>query len=127
MRQGIRVLTLAVLTAAIMAGPAFARAPLGPVPGEGPDAVEPVSRQRRADIVMASLLQGAQPEPQDKFVPLDELPPEEQLPAAPLLVTAYAFVLLALFAYVLSVARRLGAVQQEVDRLERDLKKSGRT
>ena len=68
-----------------------------------------------------------QPEPQDEFVPIDELPPQDQLPAAPLLVAAYAFVVLALFGYLLSVARRLGAVQRDLDRLESDLKRSGRT
>lgn len=67
-----------------------------------------------------------QPEPQDEFVPIDELPPQDQLPAAPLLVTAYAFVVLALFAYLLSVARRLGGVQRDLERLQSDLKRSGR-
>ncbi len=68
-----------------------------------------------------------QPLPQDEFVPIDELPPQDQLPAAPLLVAAYAVVVLALFAYVVSVARRLGEVQRDLDRLESDLKRSGRT
>ena len=68
-----------------------------------------------------------QPEPQDEFVPIDELPPQDQLPAAPLLVAAYAFVVLALFAYLLSVARRLGGVQRDLDRLQSDLKRNGRT
>ena len=49
------------------------------------------------------------PQQQEEFVPIDELPPQDQLPAAPLLVAAYSFVVLALFAYVVSVARRLGA------------------
>ena len=68
-----------------------------------------------------------QPQPQDEFVPIDELPPQDQLPAAPLLVAAYAFVVLALFAYVVSVARRLGGVQRDLDRLESDLKRSRHT
>jgi CcmD family protein len=66
------------------------------------------------------------PQQQDEFVPIDELPPQDQLPAAPLLVTAYAFVVLVLFAYVVSVARRLGGVQRELDRLQSDLKRSDR-
>jgi CcmD family protein len=73
------------------------------------------------------MIYAQQPEPQDEFVPIDELPPQDQLPAAPLLVAAYAFVVLALFGYLLSVARRLGAVQRDLDRLESDLKRSGRT
>ena len=67
-----------------------------------------------------------QPQQQDGFVPIDQLPPQDQLPAAPLLVTAYSFVVLALFAYVVSVARRLGVVQKELDRLQADVKR-GRT
>jgi CcmD family protein len=66
------------------------------------------------------------PEQQEEFVPIDQLPPEDRLPAAPLLISAYAVVLLALFAYVYSIARRLGSVQREVERLEGDLKRSGR-
>ena len=88
-------------------------------------------------LILAILLAGAalgmpldaqQPEPrqQEEFVPIDELPPQDQLPAAPLLVTAYSFVVLALFAYVVSVARRLGVVQRELDRLQTDVKR-GRT
>ncbi len=65
----------------------------------------------------------AQPQQQDEFLPVSQLPPQDQLPAAPLLVTAYAFVWLALFAYVASVARRLSRVQHEVERLEADIKR----
>jgi CcmD family protein len=69
----------------------------------------------------------SQPEQQDEFVPIDQLPPQDQLPAAPLLIAAYAFVMLALFGYVVSVARRLTTVQREIERLEADVKKNGRT
>jgi CcmD family protein len=68
-----------------------------------------------------------QPKQQEEFVPIEELPPQDQLPAAPLLVTAYSFVVLALFAYLVSVARRLGGVQRELERLQSDLKRDGRT
>lgn len=68
-----------------------------------------------------------QPAPVDEFVPIDELPPQDQLPAAPLLVSAYAFVVLALFAYVVSVARRLGSVQRDLDRLQADIKRGHRS
>ena len=67
------------------------------------------------------------PQQQEEFVPIDELPAQDQLPAAPLLVAAYSFVVLALFAYVVSVARRMATVQRELERLESDLKRSGRT
>jgi CcmD family protein len=67
------------------------------------------------------------PQQQDEFIPIEKLGPQDQLPAAPLLVAAYSFVALALFAYVVSVARRLGSVQRELDRLEAELKHTGRT
>ena len=73
------------------------------------------------------VLHAQQPEAVDEFVPIDELPPQDQLPAAPLLVAAYAFVVLALFAYLVSVARRLGAVQRDLERLRSELKRSERT
>ena len=59
--------------------------------------------------------------------PIDQLPPQEQLPAAPLLVGAYAFVLLMLFGYLFIVSRRLAVIQREVDRLDSDLKRTGRS
>jgi CcmD family protein len=62
------------------------------------------------------------PQQQEEFIPIDQLPPEEQLPAAPLLVGAYAFVLLMLFGYMFIMSRRLAVIQREVDRLDSDLK-----
>ena len=69
--------------------------------------------------------QQSAPQQTDEFVPIDELPPQDQLPAAPLLVAAYSVVVLALFLYVVSVARRLDRVQRELARLEADVKRSG--
>ena len=63
------------------------------------------------------------PEQQEEFIPIDELPPTEQMPAAPLLIGAYAFVVVVLFLYLLSVSRRLVVVQREVERLEADMKR----
>lgn len=80
-----------------------------------------------AEWPSTAVLAAQQPEAQNEFVPIDELPPQDQLPAAPLLVVAYAFVVLALSAYLISVARRLGAVQRDLERLEAELKRSGRT
>jgi len=68
-----------------------------------------------------------QPKQQEGFVPVTELPPQDQLPAAPLLVTAYAFVWLALFGYLVSVGSRLSKVQREVERLESDIARGTRT
>ena len=81
-------------------------------------------------VLVGPLMAAQQPQQTDqsnKFVPLSELPPQEQLPAAPLLVAAYAFVWLAVFAYVVSVARRLSVVQRECERLEADISRGHRT
>ena len=69
--------------------------------------------------------QPQQTEQQSGFVPVSELPPQDQLPAAPLLVSAYAFVWLAVFGYVVSVARRLSVVQRECERLEAEVDAMG--
>ena len=84
-----------------------------------------------AALVVASLfgstavLLGGQPPAADPgpadMVPISQLPAVEQLPAAPLLVGAYAFVWLALLAYVWSVWRRLGAVERELQALDKRL------
>ena len=71
--------------------------------------------------------QPAPPAATDEFVPISQLPPQDQLPAAPLLISAYAFVWVALFGYLLSVGRRLTKVQGEVHRLESDIAKGTRT
>lgn len=66
------------------------------------------------------------PTQQSEFIPIDQLPPQEQLAAAPLLIGAYVFVLAVLFLYVLSVARRLTNVQRDLDRLDTTIKQGGR-
>ena len=56
-------------------------------------------------------LEGGQPQPpQEEFVPIDQVPPEDQLPAAPLLIAAYAIVWLVVFGYLWSIWRRQSAV-----------------
>jgi CcmD family protein len=52
---------------------------------------------------------------QDEFVPISELPADEKLPAAPLLIAAYAVVWIVLAVYVWTLWRRFL-------RAERDLK-----
>ena len=56
---------------------------------------------------------------QSEFVPASTLPPGEQLPAAPLLITAYAFVWLAVMFYVWTIWRRVGKLGDEMKALER--------
>ena len=77
-------------------------------------------------LQLSPLAAQTQPRQQEEFTPIDQLPPQEQLPAAPLLVGAYAFVLLTLFGYLVMVSRRLSAIQTEVNRLDADLKRTGK-
>jgi CcmD family protein len=61
----------------------------------------------------------AQPPQQNEFVPVNTLPPSDQLPSAPLLVAAYSFVWLATMFYLWTIWRRLGKVEAEIQTLER--------
>jgi CcmD family protein len=63
--------------------------------------------------------QSPQPPAQEEFVPLSEIPPEEQIPAFTLLASAYALVWLVLIVYVWSVSRRLQTVERELTTLSR--------
>ena len=54
------------------------------------------------------------PAGQSEFVPAESVPLADQLPAAPLLVTAYAFVWLAVMVYLWSIWRRLNTVEIEM-------------
>jgi len=81
-------------------------------------------RYLRLLIIVSALLvpasSGAQPTPSpDEFVPMSEVPVEEQIPAINLVAAAYAFVWLALFGYVWSLGRRLGQAEADLARLER--------
>jgi CcmD family protein len=60
---------------------------------------------------------------QTEFVPVDELPAAEQLPAAPLVMAAYAFVWLAFLFYVWMTWRKVGKVEAEIGALSAQLAK----
>jgi hypothetical protein len=77
-------------------------------------------------VVSAPPLLAQKPTQQEAFTPIGELPPEEQLAAAPLLIGAYVFVLAVLFGYLVTVSRRLGAIERDIHRLASDLKPAGR-
>lgn len=55
----------------------------------------------------------AQP-PSEGFVPVDQLPAQEHLPAARFVMTAYAIAWAAVFAYLWSIWRRLGRVERDI-------------
>jgi len=51
-------------------------------------------------------------------------PPSEQLPAAPLLISAYVFFLMAVLFYVWTIWRRLNKVEADIRALERTAKRT---
>lgn len=64
--------------------------------------------------------QAQQPPPsQGEFVPLSEIPPEEQIPAFTLVAVAYGFVWIALMFYLWTIARRLQRLNDDVRALDR--------
>lgn len=70
--------------------------------------------------VAAPLAAQQQPQAgQGEFVPVKGLPHQEQLPAASLVMGAYAFVWVVLLVYVWSLWRRVGALQRELTDLRK--------
>ena len=89
-----RFLRLIVVAALLTAGGAAGNAAAQPPPGQAPAG-------------------------QSEFVPVNELPPADQLRAAPLLITAYAFVWVAVLFYVWTIWRRLNTVEKDMQALAR--------
>ena len=59
------------------------------------------------------------PQPaQEEFVPLDQLPPEAELPAAPMVIAAYSFVWAAFLVYVWSLVKRVKRLEGDLQSLE---------
>ncbi len=52
-------------------------------------------------------------------MPIDQLPPQEQVPAAPMVVAAYSFVWIAFLAYVLQLVKRVRKVEADLAALEK--------
>ena len=91
------------------------------------DMTEAARRWRRAALVLLLIaglggqvgqtVDAAQPAEQsvpDGFVPMDDVPPEDQLPAAPLLAAAYIVVWVLAIGYLWTIWRRLGRVEKEL-------------
>lgn len=73
-------------------------------------------------LLFAAPLFAAQPPGgQSEFVPVDAVPAADQLPAAPLLITAYAFVWVATMVYVWSIWRRMNKVEDDMRALAQKL------
>ncbi len=63
-------------------------------------------------------LTAMQPPAQSEFVPVEDIPPGEQIPAFTMVGAAYGFVWVVLLGYVWSIARRLQKVESEITVLE---------
>jgi len=78
-------------------------------------------------VVAAAAQTQPPPSPaQEGFVPIDQLKPKEELPAAPLVMAAYAVAWIVTFIYVWSIWRRLGRVEQEIASVSQRVAGGGR-
>ena len=93
----MRLLRLCALVATLIAAT--------PVPGS-------------AILSSVALAEEGQPQPPKEFVPVDEVPPGEQIPAINLVAAAYGFVWIVVLGYVWSISRRLRQVESEIADLE---------
>jgi CcmD family protein len=86
--------------------------------------VRRVQRVLSAFVLAAALaalvpaVSDAQPQPPKEFVPVDEVPAGEQIPAINMVAAAYGFAWVAVMGYVWSIARRLKHVESELNDLE---------
>jgi CcmD family protein len=62
-------------------------------------------------------------QPQSEFKPVTEVPASEQMPSAPLVIAAYAFVWVAFMVYVWMMWRKLGKVDHELHTLSTQIGK----
>ena len=69
-------------------------------------------------VALSSVPLLAQPG-QEGFVQVTGAPPGEQIPAAPLVISSYAFFLVLLFVYLWTIWRRIGRVEADMRALER--------
>ena len=66
------------------------------------------------------------PKAPEGFVPVDQLPGQEELPATPLLAAAYGVAWLAVLIYVFSIWKRLNTVERELADVARRIEAGGR-
>jgi CcmD family protein len=66
------------------------------------------------------------PPAQEGFIPLDQMPQQEQLPAARLVIAAYAVAWILVFGYLWSIWSRLGRVERELADVSRRVEAGGR-
>jgi len=69
-------------------------------------------------VVPCAMASAMQPPSQSEFLPVEDIPPGEQIPAFTMVGAAYGFVWVALLGYVWSIASRLQEVESEITALE---------
>lgn len=69
-------------------------------------------------LIAAAPVAARQQQPPPEFVPVENAPQGEQIPAMPLLGAAYGLIWIGLLGYVWSIARRLKTVEAELADLE---------
>lgn len=69
-------------------------------------------------VALPAAVDAGQPQPPKEFVPVDDIPQGEQIPAINMVAAAYGFVWLAVLGYVWSIGRRLKHVESELADLE---------
>jgi CcmD family protein len=81
----------------------------------------PLSRGLTTAVHAATAQQPSpsRPPQDDEFVPVKDLGNQEQLPAAPLVIGAYAVAWIAVFLYLWSIWRRLARVEHDIASLSR--------
>lgn len=73
-----------------------------------------------AALLLTAPAYASQPQPTvDEFVPMEEVPASEQIPAINLVAAAYGFVWIVVVGYVWSLGRRLEKAETEIAELER--------
>lgn len=70
-------------------------------------------------VFLAAPIAAFQPQQQNEFRPLSEIPASEQLPGGTYVVIAYGFVWIAAMFYIWTIWRRLGKVEEEMRILQR--------
>ena len=66
------------------------------------------------------------PQAPEGFVPAGDLPAREELPAAPLLIAAYAVAWILIFGYLWSIWQRLARVERDIAEVSRRVEAGGR-
>jgi hypothetical protein len=77
-------------------------------------------------LVAPPLALAQPPSPPEGFVPVDQLPGQEELPATPLVAAAYGVAWAAVLIYLFSIWKRINTVEREMADIARRIEAGGR-